>query len=58
MVMPRSLNEPVGLSPSYFTYTFTPLPIRSAIEGTGIKGVAPSRSVITGVVVLTGSQLR
>ena len=58
MVMPRSLKDPVGFRPSYFTNTFTPLPICSATDGTGIKGVAPSRRLITGVASLTGSQLR
>ena len=58
MVMPRSLKEPVGLRPSYLRNTFTPLPIRSAITGAGIRGVAPSRRVITGVLSLTGSHLR
>ena len=54
IVIPRSLKLPVGLSPSYLTYTFTCLPIRSAIAGTGIKGVLPSNRVTTGVFSLTG----
>ena len=58
MVMPRSLNEPVGLRPSYLRNTFTPLPMRSAITGAGISGVAPSRRVITGVLALTGNHFR
>ena len=56
IVIPRSLNDPVGLRPSYFTKTRTPFPMRSAMVGTGIKGVAPSCRVMTGVLVLTGSQ--
>ena len=56
MVMPRSLKDPVGLRPSYLTKTFTSLPIRSSMAGTGISGVAPSLRVITGVVEVTGSQ--
>ena len=36
----------------------TPFPIRSATAGTGIRGVAPSRRVTTGVLSETGSQGR
>jgi hypothetical protein len=58
IVMPRSLKDPVGLRPSYLRKTFTPRPMRSAITGAGISGVAPSRRVITGVAAVTGSQSR
>ena len=45
--MPRSLNEPVGLAPSYFNHTSSPVWVESASERT--SGVPPSQSVTTGV---------
>jgi len=49
IVMPRSLNEPVGLSPSYFEKYPAGEPIFIAMLTAGINGVEPSRSVMTGV---------
>src|SRR5262249_56151562 len=51
-VMPRSLNDPVGLAPSTFRYTSHP--VRADTTGAGSRGVAPSPSVITGVPAGTG----
>ncbi len=45
-VMPRSLNEPVGLAPSTFRYTLAPT--RSESLGAGTSGVPPSSKVTTG----------
>ncbi len=47
VVMPRSLNEPVGLRPSTFRYTSQP--VRADSTGAGSSGVPPSWSV-TGVM--------
>src|SRR3954451_24415864 len=55
-VMPRSLNEPVGLRPSYFSHTRAPS--RSDKRGAGTSGVAPSSNVTTGVAALTGRKSR
>ena len=44
MVMPRSLKEPVGLSPSYLRKTSKPPPASAARRGAGISGVLPSCS--------------
>src|SRR4051794_21865949 len=55
-VMPRSLNEPVGLSPS--TFRCTSQPVNADRRGAGTSGVPPSRSVTTGVAVVTGSRSR
>ena len=46
MVMPRSLNDPVGLAPSIFRYTVQP--VRSESLGARTSGVPPS-SRVTGV---------
>ena len=46
IVMPRSLNDPVGLAPSTFRYTSQP--VRSDSTGAGSSGVAPSPRVMTG----------
>src|SRR4029078_1908607 len=46
-VMPRSLNEPVGLSPSTLSHTSAPSTLVSQPLRT--IGVPPSRRVITGV---------
>ena len=56
IVMPRSLNEPVGLAPSTFRYTSAST--RSAIRGAGSSGVPPSNKVTTGVSAVTGSRSR
>src|SRR3954470_10485919 len=55
-VIPRSLNDPVGLSPSYFRYTVAPT--RSGSRGAGSKGVLPSCSVTSGVASDTGRNSR
>src|SRR6476469_3011161 len=52
IVMPRSLNDPVGFAPSTFRWTSSPS--SSERRGAEIKGVFPSSSVITGVVSVTG----
>src|SRR5690349_9743374 len=44
IVMPRSLNDPVGLAPSIFRYTSQP--VRSDSSGAGSSGVLPSYRVI------------
>jgi hypothetical protein len=46
-VMPRSLKEPVGLSPSTFSQTSPP--VTSDSQRLSTRGVPPSRSVIVGV---------
>src|SRR5881394_2173551 len=51
-VMPRSLNEPVGFSPSYFRNTLARS--RSDNRGAGSNGVPPSWRVTTGVSSGTG----
>src|SRR5207253_3206362 len=55
-VMPRSLNEPVGLAPSYFSHTSRPVSEESASDRT--SGVPPSHRVTTGVASVTGSRSR
>src|SRR5690606_34767140 len=55
-VIPRSLNDPVGLAPS--TLRYTSQPVRSASSGAGTSGVLPSYSVMIGVVSVTGSRSR
>ncbi len=45
--MPRSLNEPVGLSPSTFSHTSPPVTPDSQCEAT--SGVPPSPKVMAGV---------
>ena len=47
IVMPRSLNEPVGLAPS--TLRCTSQPVSSERCPAADSGVPPSRSVTTGV---------
>ena len=51
-VIPRSLNEPVGLSPSSLSRTRAP--VCSERRGASTSGVPPSNSVTTGVAPLTG----
>ena len=46
IVMPRSLNEPVGLAPS--TLRWTSAPIRWESTGAGTSGVSPSPRVTSG----------
>ncbi|CAB4575732.1 unannotated protein [freshwater metagenome] len=48
MVMPRSLNEPVGFIPSYLTQTFAP--VRADSAAAGMSGVPPSPNVMIGVL--------
>src|SRR4051794_24267381 len=55
-VMPRSLNDPVGLAPSTFSQTCAPT--RSDRRGAGNSGVPPSNSVTTGVASVTGKWAR
>ncbi len=51
-VMPRSLNDPVGLAPS--TFSSTRAPTRFERRGAVSNGVPPSSSVTTGVASDTG----
>src|SRR5437868_12052875 len=46
-VIPRSLNDPVGLSPSFLTKTSHPRPTRALNFGEKTSGVFPSPSEIT-----------
>ncbi len=55
-VIPRSLNEPVGLEPSTLSQTSQPRMVDSSSAGT--SGVLPSPRVTTGSVSATGSRLR
>ena len=55
-VIPRSLNDPVGLAPSYLSHTSSPVSPDSASECT--SGVPPSQSVTTGVDSVTGRRSR
>src|SRR5450756_1801566 len=55
-VIPRSLNEPVGLAPSTFKNTLAPT--RADNLGAGSRGVPPSSSVTTGVASDTGRNSR
>ena len=57
IVMPRSLNDPVGLSPSTLSSTRA-TPARWAIRGASSSGVLPSSRVITGVASVTGRNSR
>jgi len=56
IVMPRSLNDPVGLAPS--TLRKTSQPVRRDNSGAGTSGVAPSCRVTTGVLRVTGRRAR
>jgi hypothetical protein len=58
IVMPRSLNEPVGLKPSHLRKMATLGSVASASRGAGTSGVLPSSSVTTGVLSLTGRYRR
>ena len=55
-VIPRSLNDPVGLRPSYLSSTRQP--VISEIRGAASSGVEPSPSSTTGVASVTGSRSR
>src|SRR5436309_2577442 len=55
-VMPRSLNDPVGLAPSYFSQTSQPVVFDSTSEW--MSGVPPSSRVMTGVASVMGSRSR
>src|SRR5439155_23662163 len=57
-VIPRSLNDPVGLTPSFFTNTSQLRPTRSLSLGHRISGVLPSPSETTGVAAETGRNSR
>src|SRR5450759_383150 len=57
MTMPRSLNEPVGFVPSYFTYRFG-TPMRLAMWSIRPSGVKPSPRVMIGVASVTGRNSR
>ncbi len=50
IVIPRSLNDPVGFAPSTFSSTRA-TPARSARRGASTSGVLPSSSVTTGVAL-------
>src|SRR5439155_20828279 len=51
--MPRSLNDPLGLRPSYLKYN-CPRPIEGPIRADRTSGVDPSPSVTLGVAAVTG----
>ena len=55
-VIPRSLNEPVGLAPSSFSHTSAPT--RSDSRGARTSGVDPSSSDTTGSPGSNGSRSR
>ena len=52
IVMPRSLKEPVGLAPSYFSHTSQP--VLALRRSAWTSGVPPSSSVMTGVASVIG----
>ncbi len=56
IVMPRSLNEPVGFAPS--TLRYTSQPVRSERCGAGSSGVPPSPRVTTSHDSSTGMRDR
>ena len=55
-VMPRSLNDPVGLAPSIFSHTSTPA--FSDSRSARISGVEPSSSDTTGSPAAKGRRSR
>ena len=55
-VIPRSLNVPVGFSPSYLSHTSAPT--RSETRSARISGVEPSHSETTGSSGANGSRSR
>jgi hypothetical protein len=56
IVIPRSLNDPVGFAPSYFSQTSQPT--NSLRKAACTSGVPPSRRLMTGVASVTGSRSR
>ena len=54
-VIPRSLNEPVGLAPSIFSHTSAPT--RSETRSASTSGVEPSPSDTTGSSGANGSRV-
>ena len=54
VVIPRSLNEPVGLSPSNFSHTSAPTSEERC--SAGMSGVPPSSRVMTGAPASDGSR--
>src|SRR5690349_8558575 len=54
VVIPRSLNEPVGFSPSNFNHTSASTNVERC--SAGISGVPPSRRVTTGIPSSAGSR--
>ena len=57
-VIPRSLNEPVGLAPSTLRYRSMQGVTSRASRSARISGVLPSFRVITGVCSVTGRNFR
>ena len=55
-VIPRSLNDPVGLAPSNFSHTSAPT--RSETRSASMSGVEPSSSETTGSSGANGSRSR
>ena len=55
--MPRSLNEPVGFMPSYFTYRFG-TPMRAPMWSIRTSGVKPSPRLMIGVASVMGRNSR
>ena len=53
-VMPRSLNDPVGLTPSTLSSTWQP--VSSDNRGASTSGVPPSHKVTT--IAFAGSAIR
>src|SRR5262245_14518018 len=58
IVLPRYLNEPVGLKPSHLRWIRSEGSIASASRGAGSRGVLPSWRVTTGVCRVTGRNAR
>src|SRR5439155_12734586 len=58
IVIPRSLNEPVGLNPSHLRWIDRRVSVASARRGAVMSGVLPSQSVTTGVLSVTGRKSR
>ena len=57
MTMPRSLKEPVGFMPSYFTYRLA-RPMRLPMRSRRTSGVLPSPRVMSGVAGVIGRKSR
>src|SRR5437660_8093678 len=56
IVIPRSLNDPVGFAPS--TFNITRAPTASDRRGASTSGVLPSHKVTSGVFSVTGNRAR